>query len=145
MPTPLRGTTIDHVELVVPDRHAAAAWYEDVLGLTIVPGTEHWARESGGPLMISGDGGRVCLALFEGKPTDATTRGGFRRVAFRVTGAEFVAFVEYGRQLGLTPMKVQDHTTTISVYFKDPYGHDLEVTTWDVEEARAETGSERRA
>ena len=55
---------------------------------------------------------------------------------FRVTGAEFVAFVEYGRQLGLTPMKVQDHTTTISVYFKDPYGHDLEVTTWECEQAR---------
>jgi len=64
MPSPLHGTTIDHVELIVPDRHAAAAWYENVLGLTIVPGTEDWARNSGGPLMISGDGGRVCLALF---------------------------------------------------------------------------------
>ena len=138
MPTPLRGTTIDHVELIVPDRQAAAAWYEEVLGLTPVAGTEHWARESGGPLMISGDGGRVCLALFEGAQTDATTRGGgFRRVAFRVSGAEFVAFVEYGRRLGLTPMAVQDHTTTISVYFKDPHGHDLEVTTWECEVARA--------
>jgi len=27
MPSPLHGTTIDHVELIVPDRHAAAAWY----------------------------------------------------------------------------------------------------------------------
>jgi catechol 2,3-dioxygenase-like lactoylglutathione lyase family enzyme len=87
--------------------------------------------------MISGDGGRVCLALFEGPPTDATTNDGFRRVAFRVSGAEFVAFVDYGRKLGLTPMKVQDHTTTISVYFRDPWRHDLEVTTGDVEAARA--------
>ncbi len=136
MPSPLHGTTIDHVELIVPDRHAAAAWYEEVLGLTIVAGTEHWARESGGPLMISGDGGRVCLALFEGPLPDSPPRGGFRRVAFRVTGAEFVAFVEHGRRLGLTPMKVQDHASTISVYFRDPYGHDLEVTTWEVDVAR---------
>jgi catechol 2,3-dioxygenase-like lactoylglutathione lyase family enzyme len=144
MPTPLHGTTIDHVELLVPDRQAAAAWYQDVLGLTTVPGTEHWARESGGPLMISGDGGRVCLALFEGPPTDAPPQNGYRRVAFRVSGAEFVAFVEYGRKLGLTPMALQDHTTTISVYFRDPYGHDLEVTTWECEEARAVMGSAER-
>ncbi len=137
MPTPIRGTTIDHVELIVPDRRAAAAWYEDVLGLTPVPGTEHWARESGGPLVISGDGGRVCLALFEGPLTDASARGGFRRVAFRVSGADFVAFVEYGRRRGLAPMVVQDHTTTISAYFRDPYGHDLEVTTWEREKVRA--------
>lgn len=136
MPSPLHGTTIDHVELIVPDRHAAAAWYEDVLGLTIVPGMADWSRDSGGPLMISGDGGRVCLALFEGPLPEPTARGGFRRVAFRVSGAEFLAFVEHGRRLGLAPMKVQDHAKTISVYFRDPHGHDLEVTTWDHEIAR---------
>lgn len=86
--------------------------------------------------MISGDGGRVCLALFEGPPTDPTTKDGYRRIAFRVSGAEFLAFVEYGRRLGLAPMAVQDHTATISVYFRDPWGHDLEVTTWDHEQAR---------
>lgn len=137
MPTPLRATTIDHVELLVPDRAAAAAWYQDILGMQPVAGTEQWARDSGGPLMISGDGGRTCLALFQGPPTDATTQDGFRRVAFRVTGAEFVAFVEHGRRLGLKPMAVQDHTTAISVYFSDPWGHDLEVTTGDHEEGRA--------
>ena len=136
MPSPLHGTTIDHVELIVPDRHAAAAWYQEVLGLTIVPAMEDWSRDPRGPLMISGDGGQVCLALFEGAVTEAGARGGFRRVAFRVSGAEFLAFVEHGRRLGLAPMKVQDHEKTISVYFRDPYGHDLEVTTWDHEEAK---------
>ena len=137
MPSPLHGTTIDHVELIVPDRHAAAAWYQEVLGLTIVPAMEDWSRDPRGPLMISGDGGRVCLALFEGAASESGARGGFRRVAFRVSGAEFLAFVEHGRQLGLTPMKVQDHEKTISVYFRDPYGHDLEVTTWEHEGARS--------
>jgi catechol 2,3-dioxygenase-like lactoylglutathione lyase family enzyme len=136
MPSPLHGTSIDHVELIVPDRHAAAAWYTQVLGLTPVAGTEHWTAEPRGPLMISGDRGRTCLALFAGSTTDAAPKGGFRRVAFVVSGAEFLAFVEYGRGLGLTPMKVQDHTTTISVYFQDPYGHDLEVTTYECDATR---------
>jgi len=140
MPTALRGTSIDHVELIVPDRQAATAWYQEVLGLTPVAGTEHWADDPHGPLMISGDGGRTCLALFEGSKTDANPKGGFRRVAFRVSAAEFLAFVEYGRKLGLAPMKVQDHEMTISVYFQDPYGHDLEVTTYDHEQVRSSLG-----
>jgi hypothetical protein len=74
--------------------------------------------------------------LFEGAQTNTTTQDGFRRVAFRVSGAEFVAFVDHGRRLGLLPMAVQDHKTTISVYFSDPWGHDLEVTTGDHDEAR---------
>jgi catechol 2,3-dioxygenase-like lactoylglutathione lyase family enzyme len=28
--------TIDHVELFVPDRHEAAAWYRSVLGLEVL-------------------------------------------------------------------------------------------------------------
>jgi len=100
-----------------------------------VANMEHWSRDPRGPLMISGDGGRVCLALFQGSP-HAAPKGGFRRVAFVVSGADFLAFVEYGRGLGLTPMNVQDHETTISVYFQDPYGHDLEVTTYEHEQAR---------
>jgi hypothetical protein len=108
------------------------------LGLKTVPGTEDWARDRGGPLMISGDGGRTCIALFEGPPVDAIRNRGFRRVAFGVSGAEFVAFVEFGRSMGLD-MSVQDHVTTVSVYFRDPYGHDLEVTTRDHEHARSAT------
>ena len=44
---------IDHVELTVPDRHAAAKWYRDVLGLVIVAEYEHWAMDPKGPLMIT--------------------------------------------------------------------------------------------
>ena len=88
-----------------------------------------------GPVMISGDG-RVSLALFQGSRPEVP-KSGFRRVAFRVSGAEFLAFVEFGRGMGLAPMKVQDHDTAISVYFEDPYGHLLEVTTYEHEVARA--------
>jgi len=137
MPSPLHGPSIDHVELTVPDRPAAAAWYHEVLGLIPVHGTEHWALDARGPIMISGDGGRTCLALFTGPKPEGAQDGGFRRVAFAVSGTQFLAFVEYGRGLGLTPMKVQDHNISVSVYFEDPFGHLLEVTTYDHETARA--------
>jgi catechol 2,3-dioxygenase-like lactoylglutathione lyase family enzyme len=80
------GFTLDHVEFFVPDRAEAAAWYARVLGCVPVLGTEHWAADPGGPLMVSPDGGRTKLALFTGEP--------------------------------------QGH-------FTDPYGHRLEVTTYD--------------
>ncbi len=111
-------------------------WYLQNLGLVTVPGTEDWADDPKGPLMISGDDGSTCIALFEGMAAEAIRNRGFRRVAFRVSGAEFVAFVEYGRRAGLEPMTVQDHDMTVSVYFRDPYGHELEVTTYDHVQAR---------
>ena len=63
---------IDHVELFVPDRYTAARWYEQVLGLRILPEHEHWAGP-GGPLMISSDSGCTMLALFEGEPRRVIT------------------------------------------------------------------------
>jgi len=132
---------IDHVELFVPDQYDAARWYERVLGLQIVPAAEHWATE-GGPLMISSDGGSTMLALFKGEPTPSPQTAAFRRVAFRVKGAGFIEFL--GRLADvpladadghtLTPRAVVDHQQSHSIYFTDPYGHLLEVTTYDYDE-----------
>ncbi len=85
-----RVAQIDHVELFVPDRGEAAAWYAKVLGLHPLPGTERWAAD---PFL--GRAGR--LGLGEG-------RG---------------------------PLRVMDHETAFSAYFSDPYGHRLEVTTYE--------------
>ena len=51
------GLAVDHVELFVPDRAVAAEWYARVLGCRSVPGTEQWAGDPRGPLMVSPDGG----------------------------------------------------------------------------------------
>ena len=135
------GFEIDHVELFVPDRAAAAAWYAAVLWCAPVPGTEHWAADPAGPLMISPDGGRTKLALFQGEPQGRRATAGFHRVAFRVDGPGFLAFVRRLRELGLregaSPPPVVDHSTAFSVYFTDPYGHRLEVTTYDHAAVRA--------
>ena len=136
---------IDHVELFVPDRYEAAGWYRRVLGLEILSAYEHWAAGSGGPLMISSDDGSTKLALFEGPPQESKPTAGFHRVAFR---ADAEAFIEFLRRLGELDLKdqqgrpitfdsVADHKKAYSVYFSDPYGHRLEVTTYDYESTRA--------
>ncbi len=86
---------IDHVELFVPDRHEAARWYERTLGLAALPQHEDWAEDPGGPLMISSDGGRTMIALFQGQPQGAGPSAGFHLVAFRVDGPNFLAFLEH--------------------------------------------------
>ena len=126
---------IDHVELFVPDRYDAAKWYARVLGLQIVPECEPWAV-SGGPLMISSDGGSTKLALFEGQPAPSGPTAAFRRVAFRVTAAGFAEFLRRNPDL-VTKKSVVDHQQAFSMYFDDPYGHQLEVTTYEYEDASA--------
>lgn len=136
---------IDHVELFVPDRYEAANWYERVLGLRIVPEYEPWAVD-GGPLMISSDEGSTKLALFEGQPVASPHTAAFRRVAFRVTAQGFAEFLRRLPDLALTdsghhavtPGSVIDHQQAYSIYFSDPYGHQLEVTTYDYDETSAQ-------
>src|SRR5687768_4150288 len=85
---------IDHVEVFVPDRREAAAWYQRVLGLEVMQGFEAWAEPMFGPLMISPDGGRTKLALFEGPPAGkGVEQVGIRRIAFGIDGAGFLAFL----------------------------------------------------
>jgi catechol 2,3-dioxygenase-like lactoylglutathione lyase family enzyme len=138
-PTPFRVQTLDHVELFVPDRREAAAWYQQILGLEILPEHEDWAEDPQGPLMISSDGGRTMLALFSGEHQGARPTAGFHRVAFRVDGPTFLAFLDRlaevevfdpdGRRV--EPGHARDHTKAFSIYFCDPWGHRLEVTTYD--------------
>ena len=139
-----RVAQIDHVEMFVPDRHEAADWYGRVLGPEIVRGFEHWAEDPQGPLMISSDDASTKLALFEGEPQGSRQTSGFHLVAFRVDAAGFVRFLERLADLNLldhrgrvvTPRLVVDHDRAFSIYFCDPYGHRLEVTTYDHDETR---------
>lgn len=134
-----RVDQIDHVELFVPDRRDAAAWYERVLGLRILPECEPWALNPRGPLMISSDGGNTKLALFEGTPQGTRETAGFQRVAFRVGADNFARFIAGLPALDLvdhlgqrvTDKSVIDYTGARSIYFCDPFGHRLELTTYE--------------
>lgn len=135
---------IDHVEVFVPDRRAAAEWYHRVLGLRVLPEHEHWAGDPRGPLMISSDGGSTKIALFEGQPQGARETAGFHLVAFRVGAENFFRFLARLGELDLvdhrgqkvTPASVRDHDAAFSLYFNDPYGHRLELTTYEYAEVK---------
>ena len=133
---PFRVDQIDHVELFVPDRREAAAWYQRVLGLNVVAGYEHWADDPRGPLMISSDGGHTKLALFQGTPQGSRETAGFHLVAFRVGAVNFVKFLNR-----LDDLELVDHGAAWSIYFNDPFGHRLELTTYE----HAEVAALRRA
>ena len=139
-----RVRQIDHVELFVPDRREAAAWYEATLGLRIVPEFEVWAENPRGPLMISSDDGSTKLALFQGESQGDRHTAGYHLVAFRV---DRDGFLEFLRRLDRHPLRnvsgqrltrelVVDHEQAFSLYFVDLYGHRLEVTTYDYEATR---------
>lgn len=137
--------SLDHVELFVPDRDEAARWYQRVLGLAVIEPYRQWAENPQGPLMISSDDGRTKLALFTGRPQGAQPTAGFHRVAFRVDANGFVAFLRRLPALQLSdPQRgtvsletVVDHQQAYSIYFSDPYGHRLEVTTYEHAAVRA--------
>ena len=138
--TPFRVEQIDHVELFVPDRRAAASWFEETLGLRIMTDFESWATDRG-PLMISSDGGNTKLALFRGEPRGSRPTAGHHRVAFRVDGAGFLAFLDRlervpvldDQERPVTARDVVDHDRALSIYFCDPWGNRFEITTYDVE------------
>jgi catechol 2,3-dioxygenase-like lactoylglutathione lyase family enzyme len=141
---------IDHVELFVPDRDEAAAWYERVLGLEIVDSYRHWAENPHGPLMISPDGGSTKLALFTGIPRGTRETAGFHLVAFRVDAAGFLTFLkrigsgelELYDEAGtrLTHNAAVDHRQAWSIYFCDAWSHRLEITSYEYEEIAMRLG-----
>jgi hypothetical protein len=85
--------------------------------------------------MISSDSGDTMLALFDGRRSGD---GGFRRIAFKTTGEDFLTFVD--RQESIPDANasdegdITDFGSAYSVSFIDPYGYAFEVTTYDYEQ-----------
>ncbi|MEM7112275.1 MAG: VOC family protein [Chloroflexota bacterium] len=142
---------LDHVELFVPDQKEAAAWYQQLFGLQILPDYAFWAAD--GPLMISSDDGKTMLALFKGNPPSFKPLVGFQRVAFRVSGAGMFAFLGQVKTFGVythegeqtRQLPIMDHDLAYSVYFCDPYGNRYEVTTYDYQYVAEQLALQRLA
>ena len=120
---------IDHVALSVRDVEQSARWYIDVLGF------EHrWPGMWGGVPMFIGKG-TTALALFPSRGSDAADasrrRSGMLHLAFRATRAAFLAAQQDLQQRGIA-FTFEDHEISHSIYFRDPDGHELEITTYEL-------------
>jgi catechol 2,3-dioxygenase-like lactoylglutathione lyase family enzyme len=121
---------IDHVALAVRDVEAAAQWYIDVLGFE-PRYAEAW---NGIPTFIGK--GTTAIALFPSGENPAGMQktgasSGMLHLAFRADAAGFAAAQQELRQRGIK-FDFQDHEISHSIYFCDPDGHKLEITTYDL-------------
>ena len=121
---------IDHVALAVSDVRRSAQWYQDVLGL------ERFYEHAWGDMpAVVGKGG-TSVALF---PVQGSAPGGrpgrdvlaMRHLAFRVDSVNFARARAALAERGIA-VQYQDHGIAHSIYFHDPDGHELEITTYDL-------------
>jgi len=118
---------LDHVSLNVSDRPRSIAWYREILGLEQrgTPRRDDWP-------VFMGDFG-ACVALFQAhveSPDRAPESTGLRHVAFMVGREDLAVAQERLRQRGVE-FRFEDHGNAHSLYFPDPDGNVIELTSYD--------------
>lgn len=121
---------IDHVALTVRDVERSVQWYVDILGLE----RQHEGMWSGIPVFVGK--GNTGIALFPVSADAKPTRGAHREIrllhlAFRANRENFLAAERELQKRGIK-FEFQDHEISHSIYFLDPDGHELEITTYQI-------------
>ena len=124
---------IDHVAMSVRDLDRSAQWYIDVLGF------EHRYQEMWDGIPVFIGKGTTSIALFpvrskEGSASSGRGEVGMLHLALRANRTNFLAAQDELKQRGIQ-FEFQDHEISHSIYFRDPDGHKLEITTYDLEGA----------
>ena len=124
---------IDHVALAVPDVERSAAWYVDVLGFErLYPGM--W---EGVPVFIGK--GTTAIALFPRRsrddspslPQSQRNELDMLHLAMRADRKNFLAAQEDLKTRGVK-FEFEDHEISHSIYFRNPDGHQIEITTYEL-------------
>ena len=119
---------LDHVSLNVADRQRSISWYQDVLGLEArnEPTRDDW------PVFMGESG---CIALFQAQATGVECRSpesvGVRHVAFLV-GKDDLERAQAHLAEEDIEFRFEDHGNAHSVYFEDPDGNVIELTTYEL-------------
>ena len=120
---------IDHVAMGVRDIERSAKWYIDILGFARL----HEGMWNGVPTFISK--GNTGIALF---PASHEAKSSAHReirmlhLAFRADRENFLAAQRALENRGIK-FEFQDHEISHSIYFHDPDGHQLEITTYELD------------
>lgn len=117
---------LDHVAIMVTDLDRSTKWYVETLGLT------KYTKQEWGPYPVFLLAGKSGLALFPAKEknSEKKTKPAIRldHVAFNVDQDNFNKVITDLNRKGIETA-FKDHTYFHSIYFKDPDGHQLEITT----------------
>ena len=122
---------IDHVALSVRDVERSAQWYMGVLGFE----RKHEGMWNGIPTFIAK--GTTAIALFPTRNHDSKktpTRAAeisMLHLAFRADRKNFLIAQGELKNRGIK-FHFQDHEICHSIYFRDPDGHELEITTYEL-------------
>jgi catechol 2,3-dioxygenase-like lactoylglutathione lyase family enzyme len=121
---------IDHIALAVRDVERSVGWYQEVLGLERRY-QDAWGNQ---PAMVGI--GTTSIALFpvEGaQPKHSPGRDvlAMRHFAFRTDRANFDLARHELSKRGI-PFEHQHHGISESIYFHDPDGHEVEITTYEI-------------
>lgn len=123
---------LDHVALSVRDVERSADWYVDVLGFERrFPGM--WG---GVPVFVAR--GKTAIALFPQRnaqanpPAQPGESAGILHLALRADRRNFVAAQRDLTRRGIA-FHFTDHEISHSIYFRDPDGIELEITTYELE------------
>ena len=120
---------IDHVAMSVSDVERSAQWYVEVLGFE----RRYQEMWEGVPVFIGK--GTTALALFpvqsNSRSTSDHAETRMLHLAMRANRKSFLAAQDELRQRGIQ-FGFQDHEISHSIYFHDPDGHKLEITTYEL-------------
>jgi catechol 2,3-dioxygenase-like lactoylglutathione lyase family enzyme len=121
---------IDHVALLVKDLDFSVKWYREVLGLE----RYYEGAWDGVPTMLGK--GNTCIALFKtssNNPNPAPDNNTIKmlHLAFKSDRENFMKARDELKEKGID-FTFQDHEIAHSLYFKDPDGHLIEITTYEI-------------
>ena len=121
---------IDHVALSVRDVDVSAKWYADVLGFE----RQHDDVWGGYPVFVGKNDAAIALFPIRDKSgPESSGRSPVRilHFAFRTGRAEFLTAQKELKERGIE-FEFQNHEISHSIYFNDPDGHELEITTYEL-------------
>lgn len=120
---------LDHIALAVNDVEESLKWYVEVLGLE----RQHEGSWDGIPIFVGK--GKTGIALFPVPKKEASSGksnpGRVLHFALRADRGNFDRAQRELKRRGIA-FHFEDHGIAHSIYFSDPDGHKLEITTYEL-------------